>query len=362
MASHFRTLNIQDIRQETSECVSIAFTIPPELEEEFRFNHGQNISIRMRINGEEIRRSYSICSSPLEKELRIAVKKVEQGRFSTFANEQLQKGDILEVLSPTGKFYTELNPGNQKNYLAFVAGSGVTPLLSIIKTTLATEPCSSFTLIYGNRNRNTIIFKEELEALKNRYLDRLSIHHILSREMTDAPINHGHINPEKAKELNKKLINLDKSDEIFICGPGEMIFTLKDWMVQKGIAPNKIHFELFNTPGENASRVKPSDNQDHNKTMGRTCRVSIKWDGTTIEFDLPFDGDSVLNGALEKGADLPFACKGGVCASCRARLIEGRVLMDSNYALEPEELEAGFILTCQSHPLTEKIKVDFDAK
>ncbi|HVV03316.1 MAG TPA: FAD-binding oxidoreductase, partial [Puia sp.] len=215
MASHFCKLRVADIRRETEDCVSIAFAIPDQLQETFRFIQGQNITIRTRIEKEEIRRSYSICSSPHDKELRIAVKKVPGGLFSTYANDQLHTGDELEVLPPTGRFYTPLDPSKPKHYLAFAAGSGITPILSLIKTTLATEPESHFTLVYGNRHRPSIIFREELEALKNRYMHRLALHHILSREKTDISLHQGRIDAAKCGELCGKLIDLEGTDEIF---------------------------------------------------------------------------------------------------------------------------------------------------
>ena len=369
MASHFRTLQIEDIRQETADCVSIAFAIPPGLREEFRFRQGQNITIRARIGEEEIRRSYSICSSPLEEELRIAVKKVTGGRFSTYANDRLRKGDALEVLPPTGRFYTELDKDHRKNYLAFAAGSGITPVLSLIKTTLAIEPESHFTLVYGNRHRPSIIFREALEDLKNRYMHRLAIHHVLSREKMEIRLNQGRIDAEKCAELCERLIDLTATDEVYVCGPGEMIFTVKDWLEQKGIDKKKIHFELFNTQegrspetagaGRKAATMEA---QSSRKGKGKTSKITIRMDGTSLDFDLPYDGEPILDAALQEGADLPFACKGGVCCTCRARLIEGEVEMEVNYALEEEELAAGFILTCQSHPRTEKVVIDFDAK
>lgn len=376
MASHFRTLQVNDIRHETSDCVSISFIIPPGLQDEFRYKQGQNITIKSLLGGEEIRRSYSICSSPLENELRIAVKRVPGGRFSAYANEQLQPGDELEVLAPTGKFYTELDRSHPKNYLAFAAGSGITPVLSLIKTTLATEPNSHFTLVYGNRYRSSIIFKEQLEGLKDLYMDRFALHHILSREKTDAPVNHGRINVEKCRELCEKLIGLQWTDEVFICGPEEMIFTVKDWLEQRGIDRKKIHFELFTTPerqeaGEPGSlagrRTGPKSGEygareEKDLLEGKTSKVTIRLDGVSFDFDLPYDGEPILDAALREGADLPFACKGGVCCTCRARLTEGQVEMEVNYALEAEELVAGFILTCQSHPRTERVIVDFDVK
>lgn len=344
--------------------MSVAFTIPPAYREEFRYHQGQNITIKARIGDEEIRRSYSICSSPLENELRIAVKKVPGGLFSTFMNDQLQKGSTLEVLPPTGKFYTELDPAHQKRYLAFAAGSGITPILSLMKTVLATEPYSHFTLIYGNRHRPSIIFREQLEDLKNRYMNRLSVHHILSREKVDMPLNQGRIDVQKCEELGRRLIDPGSADEIFICGPGEMIFTIKDWLEQKGIDKKKIHFELFQTQGTKAGPVRERVAGDTIVTphTGKVSHVTIKSDGTSYDFNLPFDGDPILDAALQEGVDLPFACKGGVCCTCRARLVEGSVDMEVNYALEAEELAAGFILTCQSHPRTERVVVDFDTK
>jgi len=380
MASHFRTLQIEDVRRETEDCVSIAFTIPPEFREEFRFLQGQNVTVRLQIAGEEVRRSYSICSSPLDDELRIAIKKVPSGLFSTYANEQLQKGHQLEVLPPTGKFYTELRTENRKHYLAFAAGSGITPVLSLIKTTLAVEPNSHFTLVYGNRNRLTILFREELEALKNRYMNRLSLHHILSREQMEVPLNQGRIDAGKCKELCGRLIDLSSMDEVFLCGPGEMIFSVKDWLEQQGMDRKKIHFELFHTQtgepvvgqeagGRRGMAAKGGAGAAGDGSTGnsralkdKVSRVTVRLDGVSHEFDLPYDGESVLDAALMQGADLPFACKGGVCCTCRAKLIEGEVEMEVNYALEADELAAGFILTCQSHPRTEKIIVDFDMK
>lgn len=369
MASHFSTLKVEDVRRETADCVSVAFSVPEELRDEFRFRQGQNITIRYRVDGAEIRRSYSICSSPLEEELRIAIKKVPGGLFSTYANDQLYKGAVLEVLPPTGRFYTELNAVHQKNYLAFAAGSGITPILSLIKTTLATEPHSQFTLVYGNRHRPSIIFRDELEALKNRYMQRFALHHILSREKMDTPLNQGRITSEKCTELCGKLIDLPRMDEIFLCGPGEMIFTVKDWLEQKGVDPKKVHFELFNTvdtatdsrPGSRAARKEERQVTDP-ALKGKTSQVTVKLDGISYDFELPFDGEPILDAALQQGADLPFACKGGVCCTCRAKLVEGKVDMEVNYALEAEELAAGFILTCQSHPRTERVVVDFDSK
>ena len=359
MAVHFHNLQVKEVKEETTDCVSIAFVIPESLQKEFLFEQGQNITIKKEIDGEEIRRSYSICSAPFENELRVAVKKVEGGKFSTYANSLLKAGDELEVLPPTGKFNTILHAANAKQYLAFTAGSGITPVISIIKTTLQTEPASRFTLVFGNRGRHSIIFFEELEALKNKYLDRFNFINILSREKTDAPINSGRIDIEKLSVLNK-LLDYSSMDEFFICGPEEMIFCVKDFLAQSGIDTKKIHFELFTTPGQKQSTV--TNNKPVIEHHGPQSKITVKLDGRSFDFDLGFNGENILDAALKQGADLPFACKGGVCCTCKAKLLEGQVEMEVNWGLEQEEVVQGFILTCQAHPTTGTVVVDFDIK
>ena len=359
MSIHFHKLKIKDIRRETNDCVSISFEIPPNLKDSFSFQHGQNITIKKEINGEEARRSYSICSSPYENELRVAVKKVEGGAFSTLANSFLKTGDELEILPPTGKFNTTLDQKHKKNYLAFAAGSGITPVISIIKTTLQTETASSFTLVYGNRSRASIIFFEELEGLKNKYMNRFNLVHVLSRERTDAPINYGRIDIEKLNELSR-MLNYSSFDEIFICGPETMIFSVKELLEQKDIDKKKIHFELFTTPGQ--QQAKGNKQQIPENTGTLKSKITVKLDGRTFDFDLGFDDDAILDAALKQGADLPYACRGGVCCTCKARLLEGEVAMDVHWGLEEEEIQQGYILTCQSHPKTGKVVVDFDVK
>ncbi|OQP65791.1 phenylacetic acid degradation protein [Niastella vici] len=362
MATHFHQLTIADIRKETPDCVSIAFEVPDELKTAYQFKHGQNLTLRTVLNNEEVRRSYSICSCPTDNELRVAIKKAPYGRFSVWANNMLKKGDVVEVLPPTGTFFTELNPAHNKKYLAFAAGSGITPVISIIKTTLLTEPGSSFTLVYGNQNRNSIIFREQLEALKNKFMNRLAIHFLLSREQTDAVIYSGRIDKEKISLLAEKLIDVPGMDDIFICGPEQMIFTVKDWLQEQGIEKKRVHFELFTTPGEKAEvrSRKPETGKEEANT--EKSRITVKLDGIAFDFELPYNGETILEAALQQGADLPFSCKGGVCSTCKAKLLEGRVDMDTNYALEQEEVDAGYILTCQSHPRSEKIVIDFDVK
>jgi ring-1,2-phenylacetyl-CoA epoxidase subunit PaaE len=359
MAIHFHPLRIREVRRETNDCVSIAFDVPEELQQTFKFSQGQNLTVKTIINGEEIRRSYSICSCPLDNELRIAVKKVPGGLFSEWANYHLAAGETLEVMPPTGKFFTPLSADQSKNYLAVAAGSGITPVLSIIKTTLLTEPLSSFTLIYGNRNRGSIIFREELEALKNRFINRLSIIHVLSREIMDTPINSGRIDSEKILQLKDRLVNFKEIDEAFLCGPEAMIRSVSASLEEMGMPKNKIHFELFHAPGLAAAQKQ--DDEKLSET-GPISKVTVKLDGVAFSFDLAYDAQSILDAALSNGADLPFACKGGVCATCKARITEGEVTMNTNYALEQDEIDAGFVLTCQAHPRTEKVTIDFDER
>lgn len=360
MSIHFHPLTISDIRRETNDCVSISFAIPPSLAEQFQYREGQNVTLRTILNGEEIRRSYSVCSSPLDNELRVAIKAVSDGIFSQFANAILKKGDVLEVLPPTGKFYTSLEPELSKNYVAFAAGSGITPILSIIKTVLASEPKSRFTLVYGNRDRASIIFREQLDALKNRYINRFRLIHILSREKTDLPLQYGRINADKCREFGKQLINWKQVDHYFLCGPAEMIFSTRDFLVTEGVPAYRIHFELFTTPGQSNPTQRSAPPQAG--ISGPVARVQVKVDGRSFELHLPYEGAALLDAALKAGVDLPYACKGGVCCTCRAKLVKGEVEMDQNYALEPEELAAGYILTCQSHPRSPELLVDFDQK
>jgi ring-1,2-phenylacetyl-CoA epoxidase subunit PaaE len=357
---HFHSLQVKEIQKETDDCVCISFKVPQELKDIFQFIQGQNLTIRKKINGEELRRNYSICTSPFDGELKVAVKKVDGGIFSTFANEELKAGEYLDVMPPTGEFYTELNPPQQKSYVAFAAGSGITPILSIIKTTLLTERKSNFTLVYGNRTKASIIFKEELEALKDKFIDRFRIYHILSREKTDTPINEGRIDADKCELLFTRLINIKTANEFFLCGPEQMIFCIKNLLELNGVPKEHIHFELFTIPGQQHSPV----NQQAPTTIssGAKANVSVKLDGITFDFELGYNDQSILNAALELGVDLPYACKGGVCTTCKAMLKEGKVKMDTNWGLEQEEVDKGFILTCQSHPLTEKLIVDFDER
>ncbi len=353
----FHPLKIREVRPETEECVSIAFEVPKGLQPEYQFLPGQYLTLRTAINGEEVRRSYSICSTPAEG-LRVAVKKVPKGRFSTFANEQLQAGDELEVMPPMGRFTADPDAAQAKQYVAFAAGSGITPIMSIMKTVLEQEPRSTFTLFYGNRMVDSIIFREEIEGLKNEHMGRLRIYHVLSREKLGSPLLSGRITADKCATICDKLIDPAEVDDFYLCGPLPMIEGIRETLEARGISRKKIHFELFNTGNGPATTSKPKP-----KAAGPKVEaiVAITLDGTTVEFPLSSDAESLLDGALQAGADLPFACKGGVCSTCRAKLTEGEVEMDVNYALEPDEVAAGYILTCQSHPKTERVAVDFDS-
>jgi ring-1,2-phenylacetyl-CoA epoxidase subunit PaaE len=350
-----------DIRSETADCVSVSLHIPEEWKNEFRYKPGQNLTLRSVIEGEEVRRSYSICSSPFENELRIAIKKVESGKFSSHAHQHFQPSQTLEVLAPTGNFYLPPASGNGKHYVAFAAGSGITPVISILKTVLKEEPQSRFTLIYGNRNRSSVIFREELLALKNDYPEHFQLIHIFSREKMDAPIFEGRINAAKIEMIFKQIVPLAADQEFLLCGPAPMIFSVRDWLREQHIEERKIHFELFSDPGESGLPLKKIK-AGTKEFSGENSLVTIRLDGVSTDFQLPVEGLSILEAAIRAGADLPYACRAGVCATCRAKLVRGKVTMDQNYALADEELEQGFILACQAHPATDQLEIDFDIR
>ena len=355
MAVTFYPLTVKKVQPETSGCVSIWLEVPEHLRETFAYKQGQYITLRTTINGQEIRRTYSLCSSPLSGQWRVAVKQVPEGVFSQYAISTLKAGDTLEALPPNGRFYTELQPTQAKTYMAFAAGSGITPILSIIETALQTELGSSFILVYGNRNRSSIIFKNELEALKNRYFHRFILQYVFSQEKTELPLQQGRIDAEKCEMIFRRIINSATIDAFFLCGPQEMIFAVKNCLEAKGVEAGKIHFELFHTGKQQKITLRESENISKNVST-----VSLKLDGITSCFPLATNGENILDAALQRGANLPYACKGGVCCTCKARLTHGEVLMDVNYGLEPDEIAAGFILTCQSHPVSDTITVDFD--
>lgn len=356
--SKFHNLKVIDVHEEVDDCKSIAFEVPEELKAEFAYKQGQYLTLRSIIDGEDVRRNYSLCSSPLDNEWRVAIKKVLNGKFSTFANEVLKKGDMLEVMPPMGHFYTELNADNEKHYVAFAAGSGITPMLSIMKTVLRAEPKSQITLVYGNKNTQSIIFHEEIEGLKNKYMTRLSVYYLLSRERLEEPILNGRIDSKKCDTLFDGVIDVASGDEFFICGPEEMINNVRTALETAKVPEEKVHFELFTVPG-----AKVGEAIQHEvaiEDLGKVCDVTVTVDGKTFEFPLAFGSENLLDAAMKEGADLPYACKGGVCCTCKARLLEGEVEMDRNYGLVQEEVNAGFILTCQAFPKSEKVTINFD--
>lgn len=356
MDNKFYSLRIKDIHQTTAECSVISFEVPEDLKNAFLYTQGQYLTLRADINGEDIRRSYSICSCPLDNELKVGIKRIEDGRFSTYATTQLKVGDMVEVMPPNGTFFKEIEPDTSKNYIAFAAGSGITPIFSIIKTHLIKEPNCTFALFFINQNANSVILKDELEGLKNTYLERFRIYHFLTKQSREIPLFNGRINTEKLDQIFGKLVKLEELDDTFLCGPENMIFLVRDYLKEKGIDEKNIHFELFSS---GISEEAKKRNEAAKKT-GKVCDVTIKEGGKTFNFKLPFGGNNILDAAIANAADLPFACKGGVCCTCKAKLVEGEVDMLVNYALEPDEVEDGFILTCQSMPQSEKVIVDFD--
>lgn len=358
MRPKFHSLRVQDIRKETADCVSVAFEVPAELKDVYVFQQGQYLTLRETINGEDIRRSYSICSGVEDGELRVAIKKVEGGAFSTWANESLKVGDQLQVMTPMGAFTSPLVAEQKKNYLLVAAGSGITPIISIAKSVLSKEPKSEVTLIYGNRWFNTIIFRDELEDLKDKYLGRFRVFHVLSAEPNEIPMFHGRIDGDKCASFATHFINVSAMDEAFICGPEPMIKSVSEFLKASGMPSDHVHFELFASPGQ----IQPKDAVKKEKPAitDKVCNVSVVYDGQQVDFVMPMNGDNVLDAAQRHGLDIPFSCKGGMCCTCRAHVDEGQVEMEVNYALEPGEVEAGYVLTCQARPLTEKLVVNFD--
>lgn len=352
--SNFHALRVNQVKKETEDTVSISIDVPEHLKKIFAYKQGQYLTFKKKLNGEEIRRSYSLCSSPVtENEWRVAVKKVEGGLFSEWANDQLKEGDVLEVMEPEGNFFTELKEGQNKKYIAFAAGSGITPVISIIKTALAVENDSVFYLFYGNRTLVSIIFKDELDALSEKYGDRFSVTHILSRDDEGGDLS-GRIDEESCDKINATNPDFYNADEYFICGPEQMIFSLKDKLISRGVGENKIHFELFTTP------VK-EEGGEGDEVPELDADVTIIIDGEEFNYPLSSTGEAILDASMDAGADVPFSCKGAVCCTCRAKLMEGKVHMDMNFALTDQEVADGYILTCQSHPITPKVVVDYDA-
>lgn len=352
----FHSIKVADIYKETKDCSVISFDIPTELQSDFNYKQGQHLTLRATINGNEERRSYSLCSSPVEKKWKVAVKKISDGVFSTFVNDSLKKGDTIEIMPPLGTFFTDVNPAQAKNYIAFAAGSGITPILSIIKTHLASEPNSTFKLFYLNRTVKSIIFKEEIEQLKNQYFNRFEIFHFLTKEHRPSELFNGRFTKEKIQVITNRLVDVTSTDECFICGPEEMIFLLRDELSAAGLPKEKIHFELFATGIKEEDKLK-AKNIIEKKVDG--TEVTIIDGGKEFHFIMDDDYDNILDGAIAAGADLPFACKGGVCSTCRCKIIEGTAEMKVNYALDEKEVAKNYTLSCQAVPTSKKIVVDF---
>ncbi len=354
--AEFHQIKIAQVYKETKDTVVVSFDIPEQLQNTFNFIQGQHLTLRAIINGEDIRRSYSLCSSPLDKEWKVAIKQIPGGVFSTYANSTLKSGDTLELMEPSGNFYIDVEPASAKNHIAFAAGSGITPMLSIIKTHLLSEPNSTFKLFYLNRKVKSIIFKEEIEQLKNEFFNRFQVFYFLTKEQRDIPFLNGRFDKEKLNVLTKTFIDIEDTNHCFICGPQDMIFLIRDHLEEKGLDKNNIHYELFFSGN-------PEDNKHIAEVLEHKVEgtdVTIVDGGKEFHFIMEDEYDNILDGALAAGADLPFACKGGVCSTCKCRVIEGSVEMKINYALDEKEVSQNLVLSCQAVPTTEKVVVDFD--
>jgi ring-1,2-phenylacetyl-CoA epoxidase subunit PaaE len=351
----FHRLAVSDLRRESADAVSLTFVIPGELAGDYSFAPGQYLTLRTNMDGEEVRRSYSICSGPDDGELRIAVKKVDGGAFSSWAADELKAGDELDVMTPTGRFGIAHAPDQARVYVGFAAGSGITPIISIVKGVLAREPQSRFFLFYGNRSAGGMLFREALEELKDRFMQRLSIFHVISGEEQDIPILHGRLDGEKVRVLLRSLVPASHVDHVFICGPTGMSEDIEATCREIGIAEDHIHVERF----VSGLGGKPRPKAVVPPSAPAKATASLVVDGKRRVVPVA-DGESILDAALRAGMDLPFACKGGMCSTCRAKLVEGEAPMEVNYSLEPWELKAGFILTCQARPVSQKVVVDYD--
>lgn len=354
--SKFHALPIARVERETRDAVAITFAVPEALREQFRYAQGQHLTLRASVGGADLRRSYSICSAVGDEALRIAIKRAPGGAFSTWANEALKAGDTIEVMPPLGHFNVPLDAAHAHHYLGLAAGSGITPLLSIVKTTLEAEPRSRFTLIYGNRASSTVMFKEELASLKDRWLDRFNLVHVLSREAQDIDLLHGRIDRAKADALLARWVDLDDISAAFVCGPEGMMDAVVDALHARGFPDAKIKVERFAASIPRHTHVVP----DAPRVGQAECEATVVIDGATRTFTLEKGKENLLDAGLRNGIELPYSCKGGVCSTCRCRVVEGEVDMDVNFALEDYEVERGFILACQSYPVTDTVKVTFD--
>ena len=352
----FHSLNVKEIKKETSDTVSISFHVPSELKNVYEFSPGQYLTLKLEVNNEECRRSYSICSSS-DEDITVAVKKVENGLVSTYLNEVLNVNDMIDVMTPEGNFTLQPEQTNKRKFVGFAAGSGITPIMSMIKQLKMDEVESSFTLFYSNKTDNDVIFKDTLEELAG---DKLKVNYIYSRQKINNPLFEGRISKSKATELIKADLSCLNADAFYLCGPEEMIFNVKAALEEFGVLDTKIKFELFTTPVLMAEKQETQEVQEINEDFDGDAIVTVICDDEEVEFNLNKDGDSILDAAMDNDLDVPFSCKGAVCCTCKAKVTEGKVIMDANYALSEQEVEDGFVLTCQAHPASAKITVDFD--
>jgi ring-1,2-phenylacetyl-CoA epoxidase subunit PaaE len=354
--SKFYPLTVAGVRHETRDAIAVTFDVPQDLKATFAYKQGQHLTLRAMIEGEDVRRSYSICSAVQDDALRVAIKRTPGGMFSSWANESLKPGMQLEVMPPMGHFNVPLDAANEKHYLAFAAGSGITPILSIIKTTLLAEPKSRVTLVYGNRATSSVIFRDELTDLKDAYLDRLRLVYVMSREQQDIELFNGRITKEKCGQFLQHWIEIADIDVAFICGPEEMMHGVSAALQEAGLAKEQIRIELF------AASIPKHEHKPRKVEAGERhqTEVTVIMDGSATSFSMDKDKESVLDAGLRAGLEMRWSCKGGVCSTCRCKVLEGEVEMDVNYALEDYEVARGFVLSCQSFPLTDKVVLDFD--
>jgi len=355
--AEFHKLKIADIYKDTEDTSVVTFNVPIKLQEEFKFRQGQHLTLKADIDDEDIRRSYSLCSSPSDNKWQVAVKLIPGGKFSTYINESLKAGDEIEVMVPSGTFGVPVKPEDSKNYLFFAAGSGITPVLSMVKAHLEQEQNATCKLFYVNKTAKSIIFKEELEQLRNKYFGRLEIYYFLTKERRDIELFNGRFDDEKMKVLTKTFIDIPDTNEVFLCGPEKMVNYVSDYLIKAGLPKELVHFELFVT-GLSEEDIKRAERLAKQNVEG--IEVTIVDGGKEFAFTMTKEYDNILDAALGAGADLPFACKGGVCSTCKCRVVEGSVEMKINYALDEKEVSQNLVLSCQSVPTSDKVVVDFD--
>jgi ring-1,2-phenylacetyl-CoA epoxidase subunit PaaE len=359
MARHFYPLTVLDVVRETADCISVSFDVPAELRELFAYGAGQYITLRAEVGDRELRRSYSLCSAPHENEWRVAIKRVDGGQFSQWAHALLRAGEVIDVLPPDGHFVYAPDKSRARHVLLLAAGSGITPTLAILKTILEQEDQSQVTLVYGNRRVKDIIFKEQIEDLRDRFLSRFQLIHTLSGEVQEAPIANGRLDGAKVKTLFASLLDRNLIDDVFICGPSGMIESCAAACADAGIASDRVHKEIFGVP---LSAMPAVANVADGHAPGESARLLVMADGIERELHVAYRGESVLDVVLGAGIDVPYACKAGVCCTCRAQVVEGEVRMDANFALEQHEVDRGFVLTCQSHPVSDSVRLSYDAR